>query len=195
MLVAAALTTRAFAENSAAMARLSYRGFTIDESASQAGANLPAIETTLKHQIDIVADSGAKQEVLNFFRGRKIALKTGLSEDHGLFVPNKGVLIDDVPQPPEQPILLHELLHAYHFLVLPGGFQNSDVLRFYKNAKQGRRYKAKAYVLKNAKEFFAVTASLYLWGKIDRQPYTRENLKERQPHYYVWLGQLFGVEK
>ena len=44
-------------------------------------------------------------------------------------------------------------------------------------------------------EFFAVTASLYLWGNVDRPPNTREKLKAAQPVYYAWLGQLFGVAK
>jgi len=97
--------------------------------------------------------------------------------------------------PPEQPVVLHELLHAYHFHMLPGGFHNPDVLRYYQNAIRGQRYKPGAYVLKNPLEFFAVTASLYLWGHVDREPFTRENLREQQPIYYAWLGALFGVEK
>jgi len=52
-----------------------------------------------------------------------------------------------------------------------------------------------AYVLKNVQEFFAITASLYLWGNVDRPPATRDKLKAAQPVYYAWLGQLFGVAK
>jgi hypothetical protein len=59
----------------------------------------------------------------------------------------------------------------------------------------GRLYKSGAYVTKDVQEYFAVTASLYLWGHVDRPPFTRDNLKGRQPDYYAWLGQLFGVEK
>jgi hypothetical protein len=44
-------------------------------------------------------------------------------------------------------------------------------------------------------EFFAVTGSLYLWGNVDRSPHTRENLRAKQPVYYKWLGELFGVQK
>jgi hypothetical protein len=44
-------------------------------------------------------------------------------------------------------------------------------------------------------EFFAVTASLYLWGNVDRPPNTRAVLRARQPVYYRWLGDEFGVQK
>ena len=75
-------------------------------------------------------------------------------------------------------------------------FRNADLLTYYDRARSGRRYPADAYVLKNVQEFFAVTASLYLWGNgsIARRA-TREALKAAQLMYYVWLGKLFGVAK
>jgi hypothetical protein len=91
-------------------------------------------------------------------------------------------------------VLLHELLHAYHFRVLPGALQNPDLLRFYGNARDDGLYPPDSYVLKNVQEFFAVTGSLYLWGNVDRPPHTRENLRDKQPLYYKWLGELFGVQ-
>ena len=49
--------------------------------------------------------------------------------------------------------------------------------------------------MSNLGEFFAVTASLYLWGKVARPPHDRETLRAKQPYYYAWLGELFGVKK
>jgi hypothetical protein len=86
-------------------------------------------------------------------------------------------------------------LHAYHYRVLPNAFENADVLRFYDRAKENALYPEDSYVLKNVREFFAVTASLYLWGNVDRPPHTRANLHDKQPVYYKWLGDLFGVQK
>src|SRR5467141_327822 len=37
--------------------------------------------------------------------------------------------IEDTVEPPQRPYVLHELLHAYHFGVLPGRFHNPDLLR------------------------------------------------------------------
>jgi hypothetical protein len=175
--------------------QLVYRGFTIDMSAIDGAPNRAAIEGSVKHQIDIVADCGARPAILDFFRSQEIFIKPGALDGGGSFASNASGITDDAAvQPMEQPIILHELLHAYHFRALPGRFQNPDIVRFYNNAKLVG-YPATAYMLKNPQEFFAVTGSLYLWGNVDRDPHTRQNLKARQPYYYAWLGQLFGVQK
>jgi len=171
----------------------------VDVSILQDDSNYPLVSESLKRQVDIVEDSGVKPEILNFFHGRRIALRRIPNDDGpGRFVPGRGIELNPEAFPPEEPILLHELLHAYHALVLPNGFENEDVLGFYRNAVNGRLYpprkRGDKYVLSNVKEFFAVTASLYLWGRIDRQPYTRENLQNSQPHYYNWLAEQFGVQ-
>ncbi len=75
------------------------------------------------------------------------------------------------------------------------GTRNQDILLYFNHAKDARLYPANEYLLRNQMEFFAVTASLYLWGHVSRVPFTRENLKNKQPYYYDWLGQLFGVRK
>ena len=189
--------TPAFAQSGgAATGKSVYRGFTVDSSAVQDVPNFKAIEASLKHQIDIVADCGASAPILAFFESQQIVVKQGQGDGGGHFSSNsEGVTVDAAVQAPEKPVILHELLHAYHFRVLPGALQNPDVLRFFENAKRGELYPPDSYVLKNVQEFFAVTASLYLWGNVDRPPHNRENLREKQPFYYKWLGQLFGVQK
>jgi hypothetical protein len=194
--VIAALLAAVTASSATAQAqgRFLYRGFAVDVSAA---SNFAKIENSLEHQIDIVADSGVKPEIEKFFRAQKFALRPGLTEERhtpGVFDPEIGIAIDAVMMPPQKPIVLHELLHAFHDFKLPGGFNNPDVLLYYSRARDFHLYPANEYVLKNAKEFFAVTASLYLWGKVDREPHSRENLRARQPFYYAWLGELFGVQ-
>lgn len=195
----------ALAANNVAGGKLNYRGFVVDMSAVRSAANFAAIESSVKHQIDIVADCGAKPEILSFFREQEITLKPGANDGGGSFNSKiKGVSINTVVQPQEKPILLHEMLHAYHYYKLPDGMKNTDVLRFYNRAKDGQFYPANethnerrvpTYLLTNEREFFAVTASLYLWGNVDREPYNRGRLKTLQPIYYEWLGRQFGVEK
>jgi len=174
---------------------LVYRGFTVDISAIGNSSRRAEIEKSLTHQLDIVADCGAKPDVLAFFRAQQIVLKRGMGDVGGEFDPEGRVVIDAAPEPPEQPIILHELLHAYHARVLPDGTRNADILSYYHHAKEAALYSPDAYLLTNQREFFATTASLYLWGRVDREPFTRENLRAKQPHYYDWLGQLFGVRK
>jgi len=82
-----------------------------------------------------------------------------------------------------------------HARYMPNGVNNADIARFYQNAVKSQAYPAGEYVLKNRNEFFAVTASLYLWGYVARPPNNRETLHAKQPVYYDWLGELFGVKK
>jgi hypothetical protein len=167
---------------------LAYRGFTVDAAAIERDAGARA---AVEHQLDVVADCGVRADVLAFFRAQRIVVQPG-ARDH--FSQRGGIEID-VRLPPQQPIVLHELLHAYHAFVLPQGARNPDVLGFYAEARNGGLYPAGSYVLRNPMEFFAVTASLYLSGHVDRPPFDRETLRARQPRYYGWLGQLFGVDK
>lgn len=61
-------------------------------------------------------------------------------------------------------------MHVYHFRRLPGGRNNPDILTFYGRAKDGGFYPAGAYLLTNQGEFFAMTASVYLHGKLRANP-------------------------
>ena len=165
---------------------LLYRGFTVDAAAIERDADA---RSAVEHQLDIVADSGVRPEILAFFRAQHMLVRPG-ARDH--FSREGGIEID-TRLPPQQPIVLHELLHAYHAFVLPQGARNPDVLEFYNQARRGGLYPAGSYVLRNPMEFFAVTASLYLSGHVDRPPGNRETLRAAQPRYYAWLAQLFGV--
>jgi hypothetical protein len=174
----------------------SYRGFTVDVSDAKSAPNLKAVEASLRHQIDIAADCGASPKIIEFFKSQTIFVKPGQGDGGGRFSSRvKGVSVDIAVDAPEKPVVLHEMLHAYHWWVLPDGFKNPDVERFYERARDGALYPPDAYVLKNVQEFFAVTASLYLWGNVDRPPHDRKTLQEKQPVYYKWLGDQFGVVK
>jgi hypothetical protein len=95
-------------------------------------------------------------------------------------------------QDKERPVLLHELLHAYHANMLPDGFNNAVVMSQYKAAKA--IYPSDAYLLGNEREFFAVTASVFLYGKETIEPFTRAKIKEKQPEYYKYLVWVFGFD-
>jgi hypothetical protein len=92
----------------------------------------------------------------------------------------------------QQPVMLHELLHAYHARMMPRGVQNPSILLYYKVAKSQHLYPDDAYLLTNEKEFFAVTASVFLYGKDG--PITRLGIKEKQPDYFKYLVWLFGFD-
>jgi len=95
----------------------------------------------------------------------------------------------------ELPILLHELLHFYHGRILPEGSQYAAIMVYYATAKNGKLYPEKEYVLSNQMEFFAVTASIFLYGSdYEHAPHTRAQLKDAQPDYYRFLVWLFGFD-
>ncbi len=95
----------------------------------------------------------------------------------------------------DEPVLLHEFLHAYHARLMPQGFDNLGVKGFYAQAKSKNLLPKEAYTLFNHKEFFAVTASIFLSGKDTvHEPFTRAALKEKMPDYYKYLVGVFGFD-
>jgi hypothetical protein len=92
----------------------------------------------------------------------------------------------------QRPVVLHEMLHAYQSNMISHGAQNPDILFYYKKAKDDHAYPDDAYALTNEREFFAVTASVFLFGKDG--PLTRSNLKEKQPDYFKYLVWVFGFD-
>lgn len=108
---------------------------------------------------------------MSFFKNQPVSVKPGQGDGGGHFSSKvEGVTVDATVVAPEKPVLLHELLHAYHFRVLPGALQNPDLARFCDIARQNELYPPDSYVLKNIQEFFAVTGGLYLWGQCRPSP-------------------------
>jgi hypothetical protein len=169
---------------------VSYRGYNIDLSAAPDEARAAAIEGSIKKQIDLVESLPLKPELLDAFRRLPIIVTPGI----GMFTRytvGVGVEVGLKPLPEDRPTLLHEYLHVFHMEMLPQGLENPDIIYFYDRAKTGQIYPAEAYLLKEPAEFFAMTASAFLMGKIARAPFTRENLEKKQPRYAQYLASLF----
>jgi len=95
----------------------------------------------------------------------------------------------------EDPVLLHEFLHAYHAKLMPQGFDNLGIRAYHADAMSKQVFGKEEYAMKNHKEFFAVTASIFLAGKESmHEPKTRAQLKEKLPKYYKYLVELFGFD-
>jgi hypothetical protein len=102
------------------------------------------------------------------------------------------VMIRPGTRDPQRPVLLHEMLHAYHHNMMPLGFRNPAIALQYSLAKSKHLYPDNAYLMLNPQEFFAVTGSTFLYGK-DTDEFTRLLIKEKQPDYYDYLAWLFEV--
>jgi hypothetical protein len=96
----------------------------------------------------------------------------------------------------DDPILLHEFLHAFNGHLMSLGFDNLGIKAYYSEAKGKDVFgNKKSYTLFNAQEFFAVTASIFLAGKESiHEPKTRAALKEKMPDYYKYLVGVFGFD-
>lgn len=184
---AISLSAPAFAQGGMRQQDFIYRGFRIDMSAIPPGPRGAALRRAATQQVDIVARAPLPPRIAQWIRNVPIKLMPGQGTQPGLYT-NQPMLIRLWlrPQLDARPLLLHELMHAVHARILPNGVRNAQVLRFYGVARQRGLWPGQ-YVMKNEREYFAVTASLILNGTVDREPRTAENLARLQPRYVQWL--------
>lgn len=166
-----------------------WRGFRVDMTALDAERG-PEIGAYVRQQIDLVESLAIRPGIKAWFRSVEITINPELNMA-GRFGPN-GLELDDSVSPPENPVLLHELLHGYQGR-LPGGGRNPVLTAAFEAARAGGDWPARAYMLTNLQEFFAMTASVHLWGRAARPPFTRERLEETMPEYAAWLTGVFGL--
>ena len=95
-------------------------------------------------------------------------------------------------------MVLHELAHAYHHLVLGDDYKAIEAA--YKHAVDEKLYesvaycgggKQKAYALTNAKEYFAELSEAY-FGRNDFYPFVRSDLKKYDPQGFRLMEQIWG---
>ncbi|PDT13990.1 hypothetical protein CO670_25545 [Rhizobium sp. J15] len=167
-----------------------YHGWQVDLSNARGAEPDKEMVAAVKRQLDIVENVNLKPDVLVFMRTIPIwANPAAAAFGPGHYSSKTGIDLRVRSLDPDKPIILHELLHAYHDRMLPGGFGNGDVRQFFSNGRG--LWPGDSYMMSNDREFFAVTASVYLYGDIDRPPYSRSQLREKQPKYYQWLAALF----
>lgn len=190
LLIAATLLTAAGNAHAQDGAVFAYRGFTVDMTALEP-ARRDEIGAYVRQQIDLVESLDIRPEIKTWFRGVRIAINPALNMA-GRFGP-AGLELDDSVSPPDNPVLLHELLHGYQRR-LPGGGRNPILVGAFEAARAGGQWPARAYMLSNLNEYFAMTASVMLWGRAARPPLTRARLVETQPEYAAWLTEVFGLK-
>jgi hypothetical protein len=212
MLAAGALPTAATAQNeqsrTPALDRLEYKGFVVNVSPIQSAPNRDALLTSLRRQFDIVTGVGLDEATLDFFRSNPIVIDSASAADPAYKgtaaryarkfkpIPKQGVpgTMTIVPgmYNPTAPIFLHELLHAFHDQKLPGAYDNPEILRFFEEAREKHLFPDTSYMMLRVNEYFAMVGSAYLYGSVNRDPFTRENLETRQLDIYAWFVKEFG---
>ncbi|MDG2166328.1 MAG: zinc-dependent peptidase [Opitutales bacterium] len=116
-------------------------------------------------------------------------------KEKGVEFTNTAILEKEIIRMPM--LLLHELSHAYHNLVL--GFEYPEILRLYEQAKANGSYERvkrhnrepqKAYAITNHKEYFAECTEAF-FGENDFYPFNSRELKEHDPEMYDLLTEIW----
>lgn len=101
---------------------------------------------------------------------------------------------------------LHELAHAYHDLVLPGGFENAEIKAAYQRARASKKYDKverwfgngrpntfeRAYAMTSPQEYFAESTEAF-FSRNDFFPFTRAELQKHDPEMSELLRRLWSV--
>ena len=97
-------------------------------------------------------------------------------------------------------VVLHELAHAYHHRVLPGGYGNKELKAAHKRVLAGKTYdsvlhvsgrKRRAYAMTNPMEYFAELSEAF-FGTNDFYPFVRAEVKTHDPQMYKLLNDLWN---
>lgn len=177
-----------------AIADVQHAGFTVSERHLHAAGHpelSPETARAVVDQLKIVEAASVPTDVLDFFKSVDISFDPDLADHQGIFreFANKGeVRLRPVSFDRSRPVLLHELLHAFHFYKL--GLDHPSIISAYLKARAETIGAERVYFLSNPKEFFAVTASIYLVGDIRQPPFSCKAL--RDPAYVAFLRGHFG---
>jgi hypothetical protein len=165
-------------------------GFRIDRSRVNAD-EWPALEGRLERQIEIVISAGVPDKVQAFFRTVPIEIHPEHNGNGGTYQQKK-VTLPALPLPADRPVLLHELLHAYHHQVLGNA---APIRKAYQAARKspqlGGRYSA-AHLMDNDREYFAIVGSIFLFGRIQQPPFDCAAVASEQPEFLAFLASTFG---
>jgi hypothetical protein len=165
----------------------------------QEGLSNAAVEDILpsiRKQIKIVLSVDLPEEVLRYMRTVPIVISKRPSEyrSEGLYRKVEGQwVVELVPEniPSARPVLLHELLHAYHREFLAA---STEIPMAYQKALRSplRTQFPDAHFLSSEKEFLAVLSSTYLFGRIQQPPYVCSALLRDQQDFLEFLEKVFG---
>ena len=100
---------------------------------------------------------------------------------------------------------LHELAHAYHDRVLPGGYEHAEIKTAYEAAHAAGTYDRvqrrsasgelsldKAYAMTNQQEYFAENTEAF-FSTNDFFPFINAELKQHDPRMFAVLGQVWDL--
>lgn len=193
LLVLALAWDGAHAKETAPIRMIESHGFRIDATRAT-DQQLEMLLPALVKQFEIVDSVGLPARITKFFRTVPVVLSPDSNAEYTQFDGKWVVsLRTGSPLPEDKPMVLHELLHAYHHQVLKQ--PTPEIAKAYAEAVRKRIYPAeyaKAHFLDNGKEYFAVIGSLFLFGPIQQPPFNCAVTLEKQPEFIAYLNKVLG---
>lgn len=171
-------------------ADMAFRGYRAVIAATPGGSPAPETLASFRCQIDIVEAVSLPAQTTAFFR--TVPLELSSDTVNGRYRTGAGVQLSPRQLSDKTPVLLHEYLHAFHFERMSPA-RKEELRGYLASARTAGVFPAGSYMLTNPTEFFAMTASAYLYGAIRREPFSREALRSAMPAYYGWLGETLEV--
>jgi len=184
-----------------AVAQPEFRGFLVDMS-RLSSEQRKALTPSYIEQIKVIESVSLPAEILAFMKTIPIFADPEFSASgtHALYrrknvtpKPKGQVVTDLTPMESKRPILLHEMLHAYD--ANKWDFSNATLLAAYDRALNEKLYPpsaVKSHFLSNPREYFAISATIYLFGQIQQEPFNCALMAKKQPRYVEYLEQLLG---
>ena len=168
---------------------LDYHGWHIDV-ANASGQPAEAVTKAIQKQIDGIETLGIAQDIVSFMRTVPLRAEGSRDGAPAHYDRAKGIDFRVEALDAKKPVLLQPLLRAFQEQKLKGD-DVAVITNAYKEARDSGAWPASAPMLKSPQDFFAATATVYLFGDIDTEPFTRGRLHEAQPEYWKWLGGVF----
>jgi hypothetical protein len=166
-----------------------YHGWHIDAS-KVSDQPRDAVVTAVQKQIDGIETLGIAQDIVGFMRTVPLRADASHEGAPARYERANGIDFRLDTLDPKKPILIHELLRAFHEQKLKAS-DNAIIANAFQESRDSGAWPANAPMLRSAQDFFAATATVYLFGTIDTEPFTQGRLHQVQPEYWKWLGEVF----
>lgn len=150
----------------------------------------PTVLARIERQIAMVRASPVRADILTFWAAQVIHISKVSGEGSRA---GEQVLMTRDPFPDDNPVLLHELIHRWHFAKLANTPRVQPLRDAFAAEKAAPHWAAQAYLYKNISEYLAMCASVVIHGRAARPPFTRDQTRTKLPATYAFIVTEFGV--
>ena len=189
----------------------SYHGFNFNCSQIYDFSQYQEVSKECIRQVAYIELIGLPKNTIDFFKSVPITLQPWYQMPNyasgAYYGDSKSIVLcyndfcDNQKSGEKSPVFLHELLHVFHHQQIANGWDNPDIIKYFKEAQERHYYQLPHtknptfinYLMTNEYEFFACTATAFLVDFELFQPFNRDNVFQHQPEYYHYLQNLFGI--